>query len=135
MSNTSRVDTTFDPNNLQPAGDAGGAHRVFVSERPWPVTILCRDANTEPKVDPVLPSHLRHQWLGKSEAPDVLNKFITDIKQDGRCQGNITIQSDAESVYIHGFLQQRCRYLGINTTCSPHSTRARAQRFVWKNFS
>ena len=32
---------------------------------------------------------------------------------------NITIKSDAESVYIHGLFQQRCRDLGINTACAP----------------
>jgi hypothetical protein len=32
---------------------------------------------------------------------------------------NITLKSDAESVYIHGLFQQRCRDLGINTVCAP----------------
>jgi hypothetical protein len=40
---TARADTTFDSDNLQPAGAAGGPHRVFVSGSPWPVAILYRD--------------------------------------------------------------------------------------------
>ena len=51
---TARADTTYDSANLTPAGDAGGAHRVFVSGTPWPVVVLYRDAHTIPEVDPVL---------------------------------------------------------------------------------
>ena len=56
---TARADTTFDSDNLQPAGAAGGPHRVFVSGSPWPVAVLYRDIHTVPEVDPVLLSHLR----------------------------------------------------------------------------
>ena len=56
---TTRADTTFDSDNLQPAGAAGGPHRVFVSGSPWPVAVLYRDIHTVPEVDPVLLSHLR----------------------------------------------------------------------------
>ena len=38
----------------------------------------------------------------KPDAPDVLNEFIDDIKQSGHRPENITIKSDAESMYIHG---------------------------------
>ena len=55
----------------------------------------------------------------KSEAPDVLNEVLDDIKQSGHRPGNITIKSDAESVYIHGLFQQRCRELGITSVYSP----------------
>ena len=55
----------------------------------------------------------------KSEAPDVLNEFLDDIKQSGDRPGNITIKSDAESVYIHGLFQQRCRELGNTCVYSP----------------
>ena len=50
----------------------------------------------------------------KSGAPDVLKEFLDDIKQSGHRPVNITIKSDAESVYIHGLFQQCCRELGIN---------------------
>jgi hypothetical protein len=56
---TARADTTYDSANLQPSGDAGGPHRVFVGGTPWPVAVLYRDAHTVPVVDPVLLSHLR----------------------------------------------------------------------------
>ena len=55
----------------------------------------------------------------KSEAADVLDEFIGDIAQDGRRPETITIKSDAESVYIHGAFQQRCRALNIRTLSSP----------------
>ena len=52
---TARADTTVDLfDSLQPAGDAGGSHRVFVSGCPWPVAISYRDIHTIPEVDPVL---------------------------------------------------------------------------------
>jgi len=56
---TARADSTFDSDNLQPAGPAGGPHRVFVSGSPWPVAVLYRDIHTVPEIDPVLLSHLR----------------------------------------------------------------------------
>ena len=56
---TARADSTFDSDNLQPAGTAGGPHRVFVSGSPWPVAVLYRDIHTVPEIDPVLLSHLR----------------------------------------------------------------------------
>jgi len=40
---TTRADSTFDSDNLQPAGPVGGPHRVFVSGSPWPVAVLHRD--------------------------------------------------------------------------------------------
>ena len=43
----------------------------------------------------------------KSDAPDVLNEFLDDLKQSGHRPEHITIKSDAESVYIHGLFQQR----------------------------
>jgi hypothetical protein len=55
----------------------------------------------------------------KSDAPDVLIEFLDDIKQSGHRPTNITIKSDAESVYIHGLFQQRCRELGIKSVFSP----------------
>ena len=45
---TARADTTYDSANLQPSGDAGGPHRVFVGGTPWPVAVLYRDAHTVP---------------------------------------------------------------------------------------
>jgi hypothetical protein len=54
-----------------------------------------------------------------SEAPDVLNEFLDDIKQSGHHPEHITIKSDAESVHIHGLFQQRCRKLGITSVYSP----------------
>jgi hypothetical protein len=56
---TARADSTFDSDNLQPAGTAGGPHRVFVSGSPWPVAVLYRDIHTVPEIDPVFLSHLR----------------------------------------------------------------------------
>ena len=44
---TARADTTFDSDNLQPAGAAGEPHRVFVSGSPWPVAGLYRDIHTK----------------------------------------------------------------------------------------
>ena len=41
----------------------------------------------------------------KSDAPDVLNEFLDDIKQSGHRPEHITIKSDAESVYIYGLFQ------------------------------
>ncbi len=216
---TARADTTFDSDNLQRAGAAGGPHRVFVSGCPWPVAVLYRDAHTVPKIDPVLLSHLRfghadcrridnflvkniatgiplekgetskcnpatncaicklvkaprpgrlprqdpqrHQWREvnaflttdicgpiaptsatghrylivfvcrssgythtyflkkKSDAADALDEFLGDIKQSGHRPEHITIKSDAESVYIHGVFQQKCRELGITSVYSP----------------
>jgi hypothetical protein len=54
---TARADTTFDSDNLQPAGAAGGPHHVFISGSPWHVAVLYRDIHTVPEVDPVLLSH------------------------------------------------------------------------------
>jgi hypothetical protein len=55
----------------------------------------------------------------KPEAADVLNEFLVDIKQNKHRPDNITIKSDAKSVYIHGLFKQRCRELGINTVFPP----------------
>jgi hypothetical protein len=57
--------------------------------------------------------------MKKSDAPDVHNEFLDDIKQSGHRSENIIIKSDAESVYIHGLFQQRCRELGIKSVHSP----------------
>ena len=55
----------------------------------------------------------------KSEATDVLDEFLADIAQHGKRPSTISIKSDAESVYIHGLFQQRCRDLGIISVHSP----------------
>jgi len=61
---TARADTTYKSADLTPAGEAGGAHRVFVSGCPWPVIVLYRDAHTIPTIEPVLLSHLRLGHVG-----------------------------------------------------------------------
>eukprot|EP00959_Pyramimonas_sp_CCMP1952_P450008 9422169-Pyramimonas_sp.AAC.3 len=55
----------------------------------------------------------------KSEAMDMLNEFLDEIKQMDKAPKHITMKSDAESVYIEVVFRARCRELGINTVNSP----------------
>ena len=61
----------------------------------------------------------------KSEAVDVLNEFLDDIKALDKHPKHMTIKSDAESVYVEGMFNARCRELGINTVNSPPTCTSR----------
>ena len=216
---STKVEGTYRTDELEPAGDAGNAGRVFIRGTPWPVVVLYRNAYTVPKVDPALLAHFRfghvhcrridaltnngiptgmnlekgdstrcdpaegcatcklaklprpgayrrgdpnrHQDLdvnayistdisgplspesengyryiivfvdrssgysyvyfmkAKSEAVDMLNEFLDDIKQMDKAPAHMTIKSDAEAVYVKGVFHARCRQLGIATVNSP----------------
>eukprot|EP00854_Cymbomonas_tetramitiformis_P007289 gene7289-biopygen7371 len=47
---------TYLPENLQDAGDEGGADRVFIQGAPFDTIVLFKDASTRPRIDP-------HQYL------------------------------------------------------------------------
>jgi hypothetical protein len=73
---TAKADSTFDSDNMQPAGTAGGPHRVFVSGSPWPIAVIYRDIHAVPEIDPVLLSHLRFGYTDCRQIDAFLDKDI-----------------------------------------------------------
>ena len=113
---SARADTTYDSAKLQPSGDAGGPHRVFVSGTPWPVAVLMAKGEATvsnpstncavcklvkaprpgrfPRGDPQ-----RHQWR---EANAYLSTDICGPLSPTERPESIAIKTDAESVHHHG---------------------------------
>ena len=135
---TARADTTFDSDNLQPAGAAGGPHRVFVSGSPWPVAVLYRAIHTVPEVDPVLLSHLRFGHADCRRIDTFLKKNIaTGISLE---KGETARCNPATNCAVCKLVKAPRSTLSLSQTRSTTTPMARSQylpvhRHLWADFT
>jgi hypothetical protein len=67
----------------------------------------------------------------KSEATDIFLEFLAEIGELGVKPERMCIKTDAESVYVYGLFQAKCRELGIKMVNSPpyvHELNANAEK-------
>ena len=85
------------------------------------IVFVCRSSNY---------SHI-YFMTAKSEATAILEEFVLDITELGVKPERMVIKTDAESVYISGLFNAKCRELSIQSVNSPpyvHEKNANAEK-------